>query len=146
MGTGPVGVPPDVTVLHNPPIPPPPLLSTFSYPAAMETEGHLVWPSENCDVGGENPSHIVFQLRLWSQCLPTATNQTVNIFFVDYCGVACIHVGGKAQFCWYDLAFKCWLVCDLLKKWFGCFNRPLPHFFILAKTYWKAHFKNVGGS
>lgn len=42
MGTGPVGVPPDVTVLHNPPIPPPPLLSTFSYPAAMETEGHLV--------------------------------------------------------------------------------------------------------
>ncbi|XP_052122699.1 nephrin isoform X3 [Frankliniella occidentalis] len=41
MGTGPVGVPPDVTVLHNPPIPPPPLLSTFSYPA-METEGHLV--------------------------------------------------------------------------------------------------------
>ncbi|XP_063232440.1 nephrin isoform X2 [Bacillus rossius redtenbacheri] len=42
-------VPPDVTVSHNPPLqngPPAPLLSTFNpslgYPAAIETEGHLV--------------------------------------------------------------------------------------------------------
>lgn len=83
LGHGPVGVPPDVTVLHNPPIPPPPLLSTFSYPTAMETEGHLVWPSEQSNVGVENSSssHIVFQLRLWSQCLCTATNQTSHLLW-----------------------------------------------------------------